>query len=489
MSRHLIAISYLEWLNWNLKGVLRVTPGRLVWFDTSTVVTAVEESLRLASDLEPADDGFLLAYPCVPPFRIGSGSALLSIDGTTFEALSERSVRLLSPTAKRMDLELTLADSEIQDAWVTWKKTYFFESLNQQARRIWSWAWERPWPTSSDSTEESLLSKARTMQTEMMEPPVEDAALVNRVTGTGAEAWARMILAARQRQLLASDDASWLGATNSYLGACKKFGHASATFLPMDDDTLADALGVLPLEKAEMVQLLAVATGEHHAKRLADEDEPDFDALELDLRTLARIVPDDSLETGWAQLSVALIALGLALPGAAVVGLLQSRMRQKGWAQPLMEIVRTAVHSDTEPQSCASDSTTDDSETETRTKDDTASSDTQSLQNSEAVGEATEVESSKTELESDSDNADHTAETVLPENGEDGSTVAVGCSDADEETPSQIDATAVESPGSFSAAESQCKSRLSKEKKSKRATSRRSRDLKAEPSLQRELDL
>ena len=55
---------------------------------------------------------------------------LLSLDGTSFEALSERSSRLLSPAAKRMNADLELAIEAIRDAWARWKARYKNESAS-----------------------------------------------------------------------------------------------------------------------------------------------------------------------------------------------------------------------------------------------------------------------------------------------------------------------------------------------------------------------
>lgn len=340
MNRHLIVITFLEWLNWNAKGVLRVSPGRLAWCYEDTAATSFLNSMRLAPDLEPADDSFLLADVSMPPRNDGSGNLLVPLEGARFEALSERSSRLLAPSAKRMDIDLALVAADVQDAWADWKETYWLESANQQARRVWSWAWDQPWSFSPDCLEETLLDETRQIETELKSLRNENAARLDPFTGTTAEAWVAMVLAADRRQLLTSEkDASWRGATNAYVLACRRSGRMAASFLPKDDKTFVDALVSLPLDKPEMVQRLAVATGEHHAFRLTSGQDPDLSVLLADIRTLSELSSNDTQAARQRNLSTALLVLGRLMPGAAVMALLQSQDLVPGWVRPLYDAV------------------------------------------------------------------------------------------------------------------------------------------------------
>lgn len=338
MNRHLIVITFLEWLNWNAKGTLRVAPGRLIWCSGDAATGAVLGSLRLAPDLEPADDSFLLAEVNAAPSDAGFGNLLLPLKSTRFEALCERSTRLLEPSAKRMAVDLALAAEDIREVWRDWKDAYRLDIANQQARRIWSWAWGHPWSFSAECREELLLREAQQIENELKEVTIENASRLDPFIGTTAESWVRMILAADRSELLAPEkDALWRNATNAYILSCKRAGRLGASFLPMSDKTFSDALNSLPLNKPEMVKRLAVATGEHHALRLTAGQVPDPSALLADIQTLVELPSSDTPDTSKGNASTALLVLGRSMPGAAIIALLQSSDIIPGWLNRLFE--------------------------------------------------------------------------------------------------------------------------------------------------------
>jgi hypothetical protein len=337
MHRHIIVVTFLEWLNWNNKGFLRVAPDRISWCQIDGAATAFLNSLQFAPDLEPADDGFLIAEIKLPPRNSGDGMLLLSLDSSEFETVSERSSRLLSPAAKRMNVELALATEDIQDAWTLWKERYTDQNADQQARRIWSWAWGRPWPSISHSCHEKILKKTRQSLIEMTALLAENVPLREKVSGTSAEAWMHMVLAAKQGELLASDDAAdWRRATNSYITSCVRSGHLAASFILEGDPAFSDAFAALPLSRIEMVELVAVAAGEHHALRLNAGYDPNLGALVADLQNLLNLAAEHQPEEQSVILSIALLAFGRMLPGGAVVALQGKADLRTGWADQLL---------------------------------------------------------------------------------------------------------------------------------------------------------
>lgn len=337
MHRHIIVVTFLEWLNWNNKGFLRVAPDRISWCQIDDSAMAFLNSLQFAPDLEPADDGFLIAEIKIPPRNLGDGMLLLPLESTEFETVSERSSRLLSPAAKRMNVDLALATEDIQDAWARWKESYKDQNADQQARRIWSWAWARPWPAISHSSQEQLLNKTRQSLVEMTSLLAENVPLREKVSGTSAEAWMHMVLAARQVGLLASDDAAdWRRATHSYITSCARSGLLAASFFLEADPAFSDAIATLPLSKIAMVELVAVAVGEHHALRLNAGQDPDFEALFTDLQNLLVLVSKDQPDAKGIILSTALLAFGRLLPGGAVVALQGKADPSTGWAAQLL---------------------------------------------------------------------------------------------------------------------------------------------------------
>lgn len=337
MHRHIIVVTFLEWLNWNNKGFLRVASDRISWCQSDGAATAFLNSLQFAPDLEPADDGFLIAEIKMPPRNSGDGMLLLLLESSEFETVSERSSRLLSPAAKRMNVDLALATEDIQDAWARWRESYKDQSADQQARRIWSWAWGRPWPSIAHSSQEQFLNKTRQSLVEMTALLAENVPLREKVSGTSAEAWMHMVLAAKQGELLPSDDsADWRRATNSYITSCARSGHLAASFFLEADPAFSDAFAALPLSRIEMVELVAVAAGEHHALRLNAGHDPNFGALLTDLQNLMNLASKDQPEEQSDILTTALLAFGRMLPGSAVVALQGKADLSTGWAAQLL---------------------------------------------------------------------------------------------------------------------------------------------------------
>ncbi|ASP23735.1 hypothetical protein ANTHELSMS3_04636 (plasmid) [Antarctobacter heliothermus] len=338
MNRHIVVITFLELLNWNSKGLLRVASQRLVWCHVDGAAAAFQSSLQFAPDLEPADDAFLIANVETPPRDSGNGTLLLPLDGTKFEVLSERSSRLLSPAAKRMNANLELAIESIQDAWVSWKKRYNSESADQQSRRIWAWAWANPWPSDPQSPQEQLLRNSKKCIAEMSRLLAEKPDLREKIAGTSAEAWMHMALAAEQGELLASeDDAEWRRATRAYITSCARTGQLNAAFFQNADTIFSNAFDALPLDRVEMVELVATAIGEHHALRLNTGQEPDLEALVSDLRILSDLAAKDGPDRQKLIISTALLTLGGLLPGTAVGALMVKTDLQAGWGTTLLQ--------------------------------------------------------------------------------------------------------------------------------------------------------
>jgi len=338
MNRHIVVITFLELLNWNSKGLLRVASQRLVWCHVDGAAAAFQSSLQFAPDLEPADDAFLIANVETPPRNLENGTLLLPLDGTKFEVLSERSSRLLSPAAKRMNANLELATESIQEAWVSWKKRYNSESADQQARRIWTWAWAQSWPSNPQSTQEQLLKKTRQNLAEMSRLLAEKPDVREKIAGTSAEAWIHMAFAAEQAKLLSPEkDADWRKASQPYINSCAQSGQLNASFLPKADTVFSTAFDTLPLDRIEMVEFVAVATGEHHALRLNTGQEPDLEALVSDFRILSDLAAKDGPERQKLIISTALLALGGLLPGTAVGALMVKTDLQAGWGTTLLQ--------------------------------------------------------------------------------------------------------------------------------------------------------
>ena len=338
MHRHIVVITFLEWLNWNNKGLLRVAPQRLVWCQIDGVAAAFQTSLQYAPDLEPADDAFLIANVEAPPCNSGNGTFILSLDGTKFAALSERSSRLLSPASKRMNADLELAAESIQEAWVRWKERYNSDSADQQARRIWTWAWAQSWPSDPQSPQEQLIMKTKQCLVEMSRLLAEKSDVREKIAGTCAEAWVHMALAAEQKKLLSTEkDADWRKTSQPYINFCVRSGQLNATFFPKADTDFSDVFHSLPLDRSEMVEFVAVATGEHHALRLNTGQEPDLKALVSDLHILSDLAAKDGPDWQKLILSTALLALGELLPGTAIGALMAKTSLQAGWVIPLLQ--------------------------------------------------------------------------------------------------------------------------------------------------------
>jgi hypothetical protein len=335
--RHFVVVSYLEWLNWNARGFLRVSPQRVIWCHVEDGADAVSSSLHSAPDLEPADDAFLIAQITSPPRRLDGGMLSVPLDGAQFQALSERSHRLMSPTATRMNVDLVVADDSIQDIWTHWKDRYAVESCDAQARRIWTWAWGQKWPSDPQDPHGQLLLKTRQTLAEMTRQFTKDIRLYA-YAETSAEPWLRMALTAEAGKLLPSGDkADWRLATQTYFASFMPSKQLAWSFFPEGNSAFAAALDTLPLDQSEMIELMSVAVGQHHALRLNIGRDPNPEAFETDLRNLTCLVSTDQSDMQRMIISSALLAFGRLLPGSAVVAFKAKTDLTAGWANRLLE--------------------------------------------------------------------------------------------------------------------------------------------------------
>lgn len=338
MHRHIIVISFLEWLNWHDKGRLRVAAERLVWCAADSEASAFLCSLQFAPDFEPADDAFLIAEIAAPPRFIAGGLLWLSMEGSRFSTLSERSSRLLSPAAERMNVALAPAASGVQEAWARWKDRCHVENADQQARRLWTWAFGRAWPTDPDSPEEQCLGQVRSSWANMTELLATKPPLRDQISGTSVAAWMPMVLAAEQAGLLASEqEADWRQATRAYIASSLKSGRIAASFLQTEDAIFRQAFENLPRDRHAMIELVAVATGAHHALRIIGGQGPDIGALRKDLQTLTNLVSAAKIGERSNIVTMSLLALGRLLPGSVVVALQAPAEAPEGWASSCTE--------------------------------------------------------------------------------------------------------------------------------------------------------
>jgi hypothetical protein len=338
MHRHIVVVSFLEWLNWNDKGRLRIAAGRLVWCSADSEAEAFHGSLQFAPDFEPADDAFLIAEIAAPPRVIDGGLLWLPLEGSRFSTLSERSSRLLSPAAERMNVALGLAPASVQEVWARWKDRCRVENADQQARRLWTWAFGRAWPTDSGSPEEECLGQTRVSWANMTELLATKPPLRDQISGTSVEAWMPMVLAAERAGLLATEkDADWRKATRAYIKSSLESGRIAPSFLQTEDASFRLAFENLPRDRPAMIELVAVATGAHHALRIVGGQGPEIGALKKDLQTLTNLVSDAEIGKRSNILTMSLLALGRLLPGSAVVALLARAEAPEGWASSCTE--------------------------------------------------------------------------------------------------------------------------------------------------------
>lgn len=339
MHRHVVVVSFLEWLNWHDKGGLRVAADRLVWCAVDSEASAFISSLQFAPDFETLDDAFLIAEITVPPRVIAGGLLWLALDGVKFSALSERSSRLLSPAAERMNAALGMASAVIQKAWVRWKDCSRIENADQQARRLWAWAFDRAWPTDPDRPEERWLGQTRVRLDNMTKLLATNVPLRERVSGTSAEAWMLMALAAEEAGLLDKDkDADWRRTTRAYIGSCLSSARIAPSFLRMEDDNFRQAFESLPCDRPAMIELVAIATGAHHALRIVGGQAPDIGSLEKDLQALTKLAVAAEIGETASVPTMTLLSLGRLLPGSAIVALRAREDAPAGWASCHTEV-------------------------------------------------------------------------------------------------------------------------------------------------------
>lgn len=338
MHRHIVVVSFLEWLNWHDKGSLRIVAQRMVWVPAESEAEALICSLQFAPDLEPADDAFLIAEITAPPQMITGGLLWLPLEQARFLALSERSSRLLLPAAERMSVTLHLVAPELQEAWARWKNLCRVESADKQARRLWIWAFGQTWPIDPNSPEETCLRQTATSWDAMTKLLATNVRLREQITGTSVAAWMPMVFAAEEAGLLSKgDDADWRMATRAYIASSVRSGRIAPGFLQSDDAIFQQAFEKLPCDNPAMIELIAVATGAHHALRIIGGLEPDIGALTKDLETLTDLVSGAEMGKKKTILNMALLTLGRLLPGPAVAALQARAEAAVGWVASWMD--------------------------------------------------------------------------------------------------------------------------------------------------------
>ncbi|MCW1919224.1 hypothetical protein NX862_10685 [Rhodobacter sp. KR11] len=331
MARHLFVLTFLEWLAWCGKGELRVAPGRLVW--AAPDHEAVRCSLSFAPDLEPADDGFLLAEVILPPRVAEAGQVWLSFEGARFEALSERSFRLLCSAAERMHIPFHLASADVQAVWSAWKDNHRVETAHLQARRLWCWALGADWPAGKSTPEVASLGRASGLWEEMTALLSSEADLRVKIAGTSMAAWIPMVRMAEKQGLLPQGEtAPWRPATRPYFNASCAARRPAPHFIAWQDPLCHEALDALPLDHGAMVELMAVATGAHHALRVSSGQEPDIAAWTEDLQNLQAMAKKAKGFEARQALTLALVSLGQLLPQSAVAALVAQGKVPAGWA-------------------------------------------------------------------------------------------------------------------------------------------------------------
>lgn len=338
MDRHFIALTYLEWLNWAARGVLRVSSERIIWASGDSEADAFRLGLRVAPDLEPADDAFLLAILERAPRHSRDGTSVdVLLEGVRFEALSERSHRLFEPTAVRMHLKLGDTTPALQQAWVLWKQDYVRRSAEQRARRLWAWAHGRAWPQTSSSSEAQLLLQIAELEAKIGDFRLQASEKMQWASGTDAGAWYEIVLCAKQEGALSTEEnASWKAPVNDYLMQAQKRPQMSDRFFRVDDPRFATALIAFTQDRENVASLLAFASARHQAFRLSVGLAPNMLAFKDDLKDFAHFYSgaheSDIRRNG---VSIALIALARALPDEGITTLIAGSGLKAGWADTL----------------------------------------------------------------------------------------------------------------------------------------------------------
>ncbi|WP_126053376.1 hypothetical protein [Sphingomonas sp. S-NIH.Pt1_0416] len=352
MDRHLIAITYLEWLNWGARGCLRVAPERIVWTTEVTESEALTTSLNAAPDLDPADDAFLLATvtraPALSEFRSGLD---LPFKGTQFEALSERSHRLLNPTATRMHAELAIASLPLQDAWLQWKRYYRNRSTQLRADRLLDWVWDHSPSRLSKSDATQLLDAIDEFERMIADRTKSNPDYMQSISGSDAYAWFCMASYASDQGILdMSEDASWKDPVNKYINASRQRAAIDRCFYRTDDALFAAAISELARERERVWMPLALAIAKHHSERVSSGQNLDFRAFADDL---ARFIGSTGHETDFKKqndgLSLAIMALARNLPDEAVLEITKDPLFRPGWLNDLLQTL-PPVHTNEESQ-------------------------------------------------------------------------------------------------------------------------------------------
>lgn len=350
MDRHLIAITYLEWLNWGARGCLRVAPERIVWTTEVTESEALTTSLNAAPDLDPADDAFLLATvtkaPALSEFRSGLD---LPFKGTQFEALSERSHRLLNPTATRMHAELTIASLPLQDAWLQWKRYYRNRSTQLRAERLLDWVWDHSPSRLSKSEATQLRDAVDEFERMIADRTKSNPDYMQSISGSNAYAWFCMASYASDQGILdMSEDASWKDPVNKYIKASRQRAAIDPCFYRTDDPLFAAAISEFAREREKVWMPLALAIAKHHSERVTSGQKLDFRAFVEDL---ARFVDSTGRETDFKKrndgLFLLIMAFARSLPDEAVLEITKDPQFRPGWLNDMLQIV-PPVHTNEE---------------------------------------------------------------------------------------------------------------------------------------------
>lgn len=352
MDRHLIAITYLEWLNWGARGCLRAAPERIVWATEVTESEALTASLNAAPDLDPADDAFLLATvtraPALSELRSGID---LSFNGTQFEALSERSHRLLNLTATRMHVELAIGSRPLQDAWLQWKRYYRTRSTRLRADRLLDWVWNDSQSRLSKSDATQLLDVIGEFERMIADRTKSNPDYMQSISGSDAYAWFCMASYASDQGILdMSEDASWKDPVNKYIKASRQRAAIDRCFYRTDDPLFAAAIGELEREREKVSMPLALAIAKHHSERVSSGQNLDFRSFVNDLsRFIDSIGPETDSKQRNDDLSLAIMALARTLPDEAVLEITKDPEFRPGWLHDLLPTL-PPVHANEEGQ-------------------------------------------------------------------------------------------------------------------------------------------
>ncbi len=340
MDRHLIAITYLEWLNLGARGCLRVAPERIVWTTEVTASEALTISLNAAPDLDPADDAFLLATVTRAPALSEFRSRLdLSFKGTQFEALSERSHRLLNPTATRMHAELAIASTPLQDAWLQWKRYYRNRSKQLRADRLLDWAWDHSPTQLSKSGATQLLDTIGEFERMIAYRTKSNPDYMQSISGSDAYAWFCMASYASDQGILdTSEDASWKDPVNKYIKASRQRAAIDPCFYRTDDALFAAAISELARESETVSMPLALAIAKHHSERVSSGQNLNFGAFVDDLvRFINSFGSEIDFNKQNDSLSLAIMALARSLPDEAVLEITNDPEFRPGWLNDLLQ--------------------------------------------------------------------------------------------------------------------------------------------------------